>query len=271
MFQSQVPDVVGPVRSVRLTDPLIVWPVGGVFAYSGGAQYAVDAIKQAPVSCVDESAAGDAMFRDRRAAAAAQPLRPPGRAVRRRRRAGSAAAAVPVPRAAARRPPGRRRRRSSIGFTRRVRGRLHVGRGVGHLEALDRAARSSRVRRADRAEERRALRWTTAGGVGNIGPRPSSSATGPFVFTDGRVITGTWTRPDKATPMKLSTPTASRSSSTPGQHLGRAPRREVPRHGSSRRRRRRLPTADRRIFGGRRAPGRLDPWLIPVPRSAPPA
>ena len=64
MFQSQVPDVVGPVRSVRLTDPLIVWPVGGVFAYSGGAKYAVDAINQAPVVRIDESAAGDAMFRD---------------------------------------------------------------------------------------------------------------------------------------------------------------------------------------------------------------
>lgn len=64
MFQSQVPDVVGPVRSVRLTDPLIVWPYGGIFAYSGGAKYAVDGISQAPVKRIDESAAGNAMFRD---------------------------------------------------------------------------------------------------------------------------------------------------------------------------------------------------------------
>ena len=64
MFQSQTPDVVGPVRSVRLTDPLIVWPVGGVFAFSGGAKYAVDGISQAPVKRIDESAAGNAMFRD---------------------------------------------------------------------------------------------------------------------------------------------------------------------------------------------------------------
>ena len=64
MFQSQSTDVVGPVRSVRLTDALIVWPVGGVFAYSGGAKYAIDGIAQAPVKLVDESAAGDAMFRD---------------------------------------------------------------------------------------------------------------------------------------------------------------------------------------------------------------
>ena len=64
MFQSQTPEVVGPVRSVRLTDPLIVWPVGGVFAFSGGAKYAVDGISQAPVKRIDESAAGNAMFRD---------------------------------------------------------------------------------------------------------------------------------------------------------------------------------------------------------------
>ena len=64
MFQSQTPDVVGPVRSVRLTDPLIVWPVGGVFAFSGGAKYAVDGINLAPVKRIDESAAGNAMFRD---------------------------------------------------------------------------------------------------------------------------------------------------------------------------------------------------------------
>ena len=37
MYQSHSTDVVGPIRSVRLTDPLIVWPVGGIFAYSGGA------------------------------------------------------------------------------------------------------------------------------------------------------------------------------------------------------------------------------------------
>jgi Protein of unknown function (DUF3048) N-terminal domain/Protein of unknown function (DUF3048) C-terminal domain len=65
MFQSQSTDVVGPIRSVRRTDPLIVWPVGGVFAFSGGAPYALDAIAEAPVTLVDENRAGAAMFRDR--------------------------------------------------------------------------------------------------------------------------------------------------------------------------------------------------------------
>jgi len=35
IFNSTVPDVIGPVRSVRQEDPDIVWPLGGIFAYSG--------------------------------------------------------------------------------------------------------------------------------------------------------------------------------------------------------------------------------------------
>ena len=65
MFQSRSPGAVGPIRSVRLTDPNIVWPVGGIFAFSGGAKYALDGISRAPVTLVDESRAGAAMYRDR--------------------------------------------------------------------------------------------------------------------------------------------------------------------------------------------------------------
>jgi hypothetical protein len=64
MFNSQAPDKIGPVRSVRNTDQAIVWPVGGIFAYSGGAPISVESISQAPVTRVDEDSAGDAMFRD---------------------------------------------------------------------------------------------------------------------------------------------------------------------------------------------------------------
>jgi hypothetical protein len=56
IFNSTVPAVVGPVRSVRAEDPDIVWPIGGIFAYSGGAQVNVDAINAAPVHAVDEEA-----------------------------------------------------------------------------------------------------------------------------------------------------------------------------------------------------------------------
>jgi hypothetical protein len=64
VFNSQAPGKIGPVRSVRPTDTQVVYPLGGIFAYSGGAQYAIDSIETAPVKLIDEDAAGDAMFRD---------------------------------------------------------------------------------------------------------------------------------------------------------------------------------------------------------------
>ncbi len=64
VFNSQAPAKIGPVRSVRPTDTQVVWPLGGIFAFSGGAQYALDSIATAPVKLVDESSAGTAMFRD---------------------------------------------------------------------------------------------------------------------------------------------------------------------------------------------------------------
>ena len=64
IFNSQAPDRVGPVRSVRKTDQSLVWPIGGVFAYSGGAPYAIASISTAPVVQLDESRAGPLMFRD---------------------------------------------------------------------------------------------------------------------------------------------------------------------------------------------------------------
>lgn len=65
IFNSQAPTKVGPVRSVRPTDTQIVWPLGGIFAYSGGAAYAVTSIETVPgLKLVDESSAGAAMFRD---------------------------------------------------------------------------------------------------------------------------------------------------------------------------------------------------------------
>ena len=64
VFNSQAPAKVGPVRSVRPTDTQVVWPLGGIFAYSGGAAYAIASISTAPVKQVDESSAGAAMYRD---------------------------------------------------------------------------------------------------------------------------------------------------------------------------------------------------------------
>ena len=64
IFNSHVPSVVGPVRSVRRTDREIVFPIGGLFAFSGGAEYAVRSIETAPVKLFNESNSGGAMFRD---------------------------------------------------------------------------------------------------------------------------------------------------------------------------------------------------------------
>ena len=64
IFDSHTPDRVGSVRSVRKTDQSIVWPIGGVFVYSGGAPYAIASINTAPVVRLDETTAGPLMFRD---------------------------------------------------------------------------------------------------------------------------------------------------------------------------------------------------------------
>src|SRR5262249_18887784 len=65
LFNSEVPDVVGPIRSTRAMDSDVVAPLGGVFAYSGGIPQSVELISHAPVAAVNETAAGPAMFRDR--------------------------------------------------------------------------------------------------------------------------------------------------------------------------------------------------------------
>lgn len=64
IFYSHLPSIVGPVRSVRRTDREIVFPIGGIFAFSGGAEYAVKSIETAPVKLYDQFNAGDTMYRD---------------------------------------------------------------------------------------------------------------------------------------------------------------------------------------------------------------
>lgn len=66
IFNTHLPLRIGPVRSVRPTDVGVVSPIGGIFAYSGGAAYAIRAIEKAPVNLVDEtrSLQHAGMFRD---------------------------------------------------------------------------------------------------------------------------------------------------------------------------------------------------------------
>jgi hypothetical protein len=64
LYNSRIPDVVGPIRSVRVMDPQIVKPLGGIFVYSGGIPETVALINASGLNVVDESKAGPAMFRD---------------------------------------------------------------------------------------------------------------------------------------------------------------------------------------------------------------
>ncbi len=63
VYQSQVPDTIGPVRSVRHMDRGIVSSLGGILVYSGGNPFAIEEVAKAPVNRIDENNAGDAFFR----------------------------------------------------------------------------------------------------------------------------------------------------------------------------------------------------------------
>ncbi|HKN48711.1 MAG TPA: DUF3048 domain-containing protein, partial [Actinomycetota bacterium] len=70
IFQSTDTDPVGPLRSVRPTDPFLVRPLGaGLFAYSGGTRKFVDLLHATSMIDVGESARGGAYYRrgDKRA------------------------------------------------------------------------------------------------------------------------------------------------------------------------------------------------------------
>jgi hypothetical protein len=203
MFQSQVPDVVGPVRSVRLTDPLIVWPVGGLFAYSGGAKYAVDGINQAPVVRIDESAAGDGMFRDSsRRAPHNLYAKPPVLFTR---------GGEPVP------PPALFTYAATAGASGTPASAVHIAfanREFAPTYTWDAASRTWKRATsagpfvaksgAQIAPKNVVVLPAVYGGtgVGNIGAEAQLVGTGTVqVFTNGHVVTGTWNRPDKATKM----------------------------------------------------------------------
>ena len=49
LWQSDIPEVLGPVRSIRPMDPDIVSPFGGIICYSGGQQRFVTLMRQTPV------------------------------------------------------------------------------------------------------------------------------------------------------------------------------------------------------------------------------
>ena len=65
VFNSNIPPVVGPIRSGRIMDPYLAAPFGGIFAYSGGIQATEDAIKATPgVNVIVDTGSDPALFRD---------------------------------------------------------------------------------------------------------------------------------------------------------------------------------------------------------------
>lgn len=64
IFQSHEAPVVGPVRSVRYSDALIVAPIGGLFAYSGGIPPFVSAVRAAGIIDVGANVAGGDYYRN---------------------------------------------------------------------------------------------------------------------------------------------------------------------------------------------------------------
>ena len=55
VFQSTDTDPIGPVRSVRPADPLIVAPLGGLLVFSGGAPNIVQLVRNADLDFIDEN------------------------------------------------------------------------------------------------------------------------------------------------------------------------------------------------------------------------
>ncbi|MCA1691672.1 MAG: DUF3048 domain-containing protein, partial [Actinobacteria bacterium] len=55
VFHSTDAETVGPVRSVRPADPVIITPLGGVFAFSGGSPPIVQLAQRAPAVIVTEN------------------------------------------------------------------------------------------------------------------------------------------------------------------------------------------------------------------------
>ncbi|MBW4077759.1 MAG: DUF3048 domain-containing protein [Acidobacteria bacterium] len=202
VFDSNLPTVVGPIRSVRRTDREIVFPIRGVFACSGGAQYALQSIATAPVKFLDESTSGGAMFRDSK-------RYPPHNLV------GNAAALVKLAkgskppreifsyRSHGAQAPGAKVRSFTVGFAS----------GYATSYTWDQATMSwnryifggpDLVASGIQLSPKNVIVMNVnyKGGVGVIGAEAVLTGSGPVeIFTDGRVERGTWSRASLSRPI----------------------------------------------------------------------
>jgi DUF3048 family protein len=218
IFNSHAPDRIGPVRSVRRTDQSLVWPIGGLFAYSGGAQYAIDSINTAPVKQLDETRSHDGMFRDhsRRAPwnlyAVAPKLFADG--------------GTPVPP-----PPLFAYRPVKVAAAGTPTSSFTVGFQAGYATTWNWDATSGTWKRSIFGRPEIAasgvqlapqnvvvMSVNYAGGAGVEGAEAELTGSGPaWVFTAGNVVQGTWSRPDKSKPATLLDASGRVVALTPGQ------------------------------------------------------
>jgi len=216
IFNSHAPDRVGPVRSVRLTDQLIVSPLRGVFAYSGGAPYAIDSINIAPVTQLDETRAGPMMFRDLGRPAPHNLYAHVDQMYSR--------CTDPTPpalftyRPPAQRPAGGPVASMTVGFDH----------GYAVTWTWDRSSRiwKRAIFGTGEIAASGVQLWTTnivvlftpyVGGVGALGAEAALTGGGTaWVFTDGRVNKGTWWHPDRTKPAQLLDSSRHRIPLTPG-------------------------------------------------------
>jgi len=227
IFNSQAPDRVGPVRSVRKTDQSIVWPIGGIFAYSGGAAYAIQSIDTAPVKQLDETRAGSMMYRavgtefqdpvsyteapfnlwakvDQMFTAGGKPVPPPPLFAYRAAGAkagGTPAAAMVVNFAAG----------YAITWTWDAKSGTWLRSKFGGPDTT-----ADGVRLAPKNVVVMFVKYL--GGAGVEQSEAELTGSGPLmVFTDGKEIKGTWSRPDQAKPARLLNSTGGAIRLTPGQ------------------------------------------------------
>lgn len=218
VFNQFSPPKVGPVRSVRKTDQAIVWCLGGLFAFSGGAPYAVASISTAPVEIFSETRAGIAMFRDPTRYAphnlyanAANMFQfkgtpTPPRPIFTYRETG-----VPA--------SGKKVKSFRVGFRMGYATSFYWN---GATESWDRvifAKPDVTGTGAQVSPKNVVVMWITyAGGVGSFGAEGVMVGTGRAqVFTDGRAVMGTWSRASKSDPIIYRDESGNVIPLTPGQ------------------------------------------------------
>ncbi len=210
VFQSHIPAVIGPIRSVRRTDQAIVRPIRGIFVFSGGAPYAIESIATAPVQVFTEAVAGPAMFRDStRRAPHNLYARGPDIVARARGASGPPQPLFTYRRAQS--PPvgGTRVADAVVGFTSGYATTWHWDAKTGTwLRSIfgrpDIAASGQPIRAANVAIMSVDYTDKLGGACGDVGGQADLSGSGDLVvLTGGHAIAGKWSGSNQGKPVRL--------------------------------------------------------------------